>query len=259
MRLPAVAFALLLSPPAASPGQTAGEIQACMERNAPSRSASQLLEFTAVDRVGGERVSRAKVLAKKLDDGLRRLRLRFVRPIDLRGSALLIIETGADANDMFLYTPELRKTKRVTADAASGSLFGTDFSYEDFERWQGLNRPGRTERRPDAVVAERPCHVLETLPAADSSSAYESIVSYVDRETCVVLRSESFEAGGRLRKVLTVDPSSVVTEAGLHMATDVVMRDLRDETHTRVVVEDLEVDRELSDREFLVSRLGRSR
>jgi hypothetical protein len=261
-RLAGVAWLLLLPAAAAGLGdaeEAVAEIRTCIESNIPRTSSEQIIEFTKVDRVGGKRVSRAKILGKRFADGLRRIALRFSKPPDLRGACLLVMETTRPTNDMFLYTPELRKVKRVTAEGAGGSLFGTDFSYEDFERWQLLNKPGQHVRRENSAMNGRPVYVLETQPAAESGSSYEVVVSYVDQKTCVVLRSESFEPGKRLRKVFTVDPESIIEEGEVHVATEVNMQDVRDETHTSVTVEDVSIDREIPDREFTLSRLSRCR
>ncbi len=258
-----VGLTLLLATPvsAAPDGESEGvaEVQRCIERNVPAHTSEQTIEFVSIDRVGGKRMSRAKVLAKRFDDGLRRVLLRFTKPHEIRGSSLLIIETESGSNDMFLYTPELRKVKRVTADGAAGTLFGTDFSYEDFERWHLMNKPGERTRLPDTKLEDRDVYVLESRPEDNTGSAYERIVSFVDRETCVVLKTESYERGARLRKVLTASPDTIMKEAEIHVASEITMRDVRDQTYTNLVVEDLSVDREIEDTEFAISRLSRRR
>ena len=243
------------------PTRPVEEVTDCVRSNAPERSSVQLVEFTAVDRIGGERVSRAKILGKKFeDDGLKRLLMRFTKPLDVRGAAFLAIEQGERNPDMFLYTPAIRTVKRVTGQAGGGKLFGTDFSYEDFVRWQGLNQPSESRRLPDAVEAGQPVWVVELLPDPNSASDYERVVIFVDQETCVSLKTESYEGGDTPRKVLTANPEQLLEEGGVWFATELLMRDLRDETHTRVVIEDVEVDRDLKDNMFSASKLpGRGR
>ena len=82
-------------------------------------------------------------------------------------------------------------------------------------------------------------------------------MSYVDKETCVVLKSESYEAGDRLRKVLTAKTEQMFEENGVHAPSEVEMNDVRDQTRTVVAIEDLEVDGEVDSRSFEVSELGR--
>ena len=132
------------------------EVLQCQRKNFSVKTSEETIEFTQIDRVGGERTTRAKLYAKKGEDGLRKLLLRFSRPPDLRGSAYLLLENESGRNDMFLYSPDMGRTRRVTTHMAAGSLFGTDFSYEDFERLQGLADNTKNERRPDAVVGDRP-------------------------------------------------------------------------------------------------------
>jgi outer membrane lipoprotein-sorting protein len=228
----------------------------CMERNLSAKSSGQFVEFVAVDRTGTEQSSRAKIYGKRLDDGFRRMKLRFSKPPYMRDSEFLVIETDRKP-DAFLYTPDLRRSKRITGRGSGGGLFGTDFSAEDLERWQGFNRPGKTKREPDAEFEGRPVHVLSTYPEDEANSSYQKVTMFVDKETCVVLKTESYETETSLRKVLTANPRTLLREAGIWVATDLVMKDLRDETQTRVTVEDLEIAREIPDDLFMVGRMGR--
>ena len=244
----------------AVPGGPVDEVLDCVKQNTPEQSSVQIVEFTAVDRIGGERVSRAKILAKRFAaDSMRRVLLRFTKPLEVRGSALLAIEQDSGSPDMFVYTTEMRKTKRVTGQAGGGKLFGTDFSYEDFARWQGLNQPGASRRLPDAVESGQPVWVVETRPEKEEESGYERVVFFIDQETCVALKTESYERGDTPRKILTADPEQLLEEGGVWFASELTMRDLRDETHTQVVVEDVEVDRGLRDSDLSLSKLERRR
>jgi len=242
--------------PAKDPGVE--EVRDCLRRNLPKTSSSQTVQFKSTDRIGGERVFRGKLLGAVLEDGLRRAKLCINQPPEMRGSEVLSIESNdARPPESFLYTTELRKTKRITGEGAGGSLFGTDFTYEDMQRFQQLNRPDRYERLPDAEVEGRPVYVLQSKPIDSATSAYTKVVSYVDKDTCVVLKSESFEGDDRLRRVLTAKPDGMFEENGIHAPAEVVMKDVRDETQTTVSVEEFEVDGTVDARSFQQSTLGR--
>ncbi len=235
---------------------SAEAVTECMARNIPQKTSLQTVEFRAKDRVGGERITRAKIYGKRFDDGLRRILMRFFKPNDINGAAFLMIEKD-ERNDMFLYSPELRRTRRVTSHNASGSLFGTDFSYEDFERLQGLDKRGRVERLADGSVAERPVHVVEIYPAELEVSSYEVVRFHVDQQTCVTIKTESFEKGHKLRKVLTATPESLAESGGIWIAREILMKDLKDETETRLIIEEVEIDLDISDKRFRLAELER--
>lgn len=233
------------------------EARACAERNLPEKTLELTATFTKVDRVGGERVSSARIIGKKLADGLHRVVLRFEKPIDVRGTAMLMIENANGPSDFYVFSPDERRVRRV-ASRGSGGLFGTDFSYDDFENWRGFSRRGSMERLPDAVEAGRAVYVLSTNPAAEDGSTYERVNTFVDRETCVVLRIDSFEPGEKLRKVLRADPASVKTAGEISFATEVVLEDVLDQTSTRVQIEKVGVDVDIPDRKFRPADLSGS-
>jgi hypothetical protein len=247
----------LLLPLAAAAEDPVQQVRDCLKRNLPKKSSVQTMQFIAVDRIGGQREFRAKMLGMKVADGLRRAKLCISHPPEMRGSELLSVETPGGAPDSFLYTPELRKVKRITGEGVGGSVFGTDFTYEDLQRWQQLNRPESHERLPDSDLGGRPVYVLSTTPSNAAQSSYTKVLSYVDQKTCVVIKSESFENGDRLRKLLTAKPDEMLEENGIYAPTEVVMKDVRDQTQTTVVVEDLEVDGDVDERSFQSSALGR--
>ena len=68
--------------------------------------------------------------------------LKVLEPPDLRDTGVLFIEKKDDPADMFIYLPDLEKVRRVTTRMLSGSLFGSDFTYEDFQQIQGMAREG---------------------------------------------------------------------------------------------------------------------
>ena len=127
------AGAFAIEAASAAPTLSLEEVIACMERNEPPETSIQTIEMRTRDRVGSERSIRAKIYGKRFEEGLRKLLMRFYEPEDLRGTGMLILEQKT-RNDIFLYMPELGRTRRVSASSAAGSLFGTDLSYEDFVR-----------------------------------------------------------------------------------------------------------------------------
>ena len=226
-----------------------GPAKACLERNAPKTTISFRAEFTKVDRVGGERTNRADVIGKQMGDGLRRIVVRFDKPPEMRGTAMLMIESATGPSDFYVYSPDERKVRRVQGRGNSG-LFGTDFSYDDFENWRTFQKHGKTERLADATLAGRPVYVVESAPAPGEQSMYEKVVTSVDRETCVVLEIDSYEPGGKLRKVLRADPAKVQAVGALNVATAFELEDKIDETKTRVALSQVKLDAALPDSRF---------
>jgi hypothetical protein len=264
MRTP-LALSLLLA--AAAPGAvgaleavsaSAEEVDRCVRSNMPIETSLQTVQMVARDRIGSERTLRSKIYWKRFDDGFSRVLARFSEPTDLDGAGFLLLEKEG-RNDMFLYMPEVRKVRRVNAQTMKGSIFGTDFSYEDFERLQGVSGPETLERREDSTLeGGRVVLVIAGEPPPDAGSGYERVVSFVDPDTCIPLKTEMYEPGDKLRKVLTVDAESIEQHGESWIPRRMVMRDLRDGTETSLVVESVEFGAKIRDRMFSLTELEKS-
>ncbi len=258
-RMLALALGVAVCAAPAAALETVDEIEACMKRNFPEKTSVQTIVLTSQDRIGATTTMRAKIYWRKGDDGKSKVVLRLSDPPDMRGSAILVLEKK-DQPDMFMYLPELQsvpgsggRVKRITGRMMSGSMFGTDFSYEEFQRLQQIEGESYTsERLPDADVGGRAAYVIQstwTGPAADKPAVDRTVVR-VDRENCVPLEMEFFERGDQLRKRLTTDTSKIEAMGARHIARRMEMSDVRDGTKTELVVEEIELEADLSDSVF---------
>ena len=218
--------------------------RACLEKNTPAISSMQTVELRARDRSGYEQILQADAYWKRFSDQQSKILMYFHEPVDIRGARFLIIE-NTPQNDMYMYMPGLFKVRKITSKRISSSILGTDFSYEDYERLHGIFTDLKAEQYPDEVLDGRPVHVINSYP--DGDSGYEKIKTYIDIETCVALKTELFENGHQLRKTLTVDPADIKKEGDIHVPHALLMKDLRDKTETRMVIQEIRTDVPLED------------
>lgn len=236
---------------------TAQEIQHCVQRNFPDDSMIQTLKMVSLDRLGVERVLEAEMWwQKNQDTRLSNVLMTFDNPPELRGASVLVIEKKPQ-NDMFMFLPELGKTRRITSQMVQGNMMGTDYSYEDFQRMQGLLSGLESKRLPDETIAERKAFVTESAPA-DGSSEYSRIRSWIDHETCVPLQVEFFgKDSPEPVKRMTTKPDSVSKEKTGWFPREIAMKDLRTETATTIVIEKLQVSVPIERKRFSQSELER--
>ena len=233
------------------------QVSECAGRNVPVTSSIQGLEMRARDRIGSERTLRAKVWWKRFPDGYTRVLATFSEPSDIEGSGLLMIQIDGPTQ-MFLYAPEIRKTRRVTSQMLKGKIFGTDFSYEDFQRVQGAGTAEDMVRLPDSEVDGVEVYVMEGHTPPEAGSAYERSLSFIDKRTCVPIRTELYEKGGSLLKVLIAPPDRIEDTEGMWLPRELVMQDVRDHTQTTLVIESIEVNKKIPNKLFRFDRLERT-
>ena len=193
---------------------------------------------------------------QRSEDGLLKLSAKLDEPADMRGSAFLLVEKPKH-RDMFSYLPELRKTRRITSRSVSGSLFGTEFSYEDFQHLQSLGRASSRERLPDLDIAGRKVYVVSSQPPKDSGSAYTRIVSRVDQETCVPLEVDFYGEAEAPVKQLRVSADSLTQAGKVWVPKQATLKNLENGRESRLAVEKIKFDIELPKALFSQFRLER--
>lgn len=230
-----VLAAMLCCPMAAFAADPAlDELTSCMRANIPQTVRIQSVEITAVDRVGGERRLKGKLFGTREKDRAR-VMMRIESPQDLAGAAYLVRE--ADPSDeTYLYLPAIQKVRRISGGQLDGQLWGTDLSYNDLKQLQNAFTGSAAVLEPAMETYEgRAVRAVSFTPRVEDGSRYKQVRALVDRKTCVALKVEFIEPGG-VRKVLTVAPGDLKQSGPHWYASKAEMNDLKNVTHTRIVV-----------------------
>lgn len=104
-------------------------------------------------------------------------------------------------SDQWMYLSAMGKVKRIVSgsdnEAKSGTMFGSEISYEDVE-------PTHVEDYVYKLIKEetfagRPCWIIESRPKPHRArkSNYSRSVSWIDKERDLVLQSQLYDRSGR--------------------------------------------------------------
>ena len=156
-------------------------------------------------KTGKKRIRKLKNFAKLKPDNINEKRLiRFLYPSDLKGTGFLVIEYPQGDDDMWLYLPTLRKSRRKLASNKKDSFMGTEFSYGDIvaakvEEYK-YNLLGRE------VIDGSECYVIEARPANKDvlkDYGYSKRIDYISKNNFTRLKSEFFDKHEKKLKTLT--------------------------------------------------------
>ncbi len=254
-----IAIAALLPATGSPEPVSVAELEACMRAKLPALSSVQTVSLRHVDRTGGERTIEAAIFWKRNDEGLSRVRIQVYAPADDRGSAYLLIEPAKGDPEMFVYLPEIGRPRRIHPNAASGSLFGTNFNYADVGRIQDIADGTATERLPDEKLGDTSAAVVAAKLPPGAGFSYTRIVYWVDAERCVPLKIEFQDAAGAVQRRLVADPKQITKEGRGWLVRALALEDLRDQTRTELLVLEIEVEAEIKDSIFTAPDLSRRR
>ncbi|MBW2282077.1 MAG: outer membrane lipoprotein-sorting protein, partial [Deltaproteobacteria bacterium] len=162
-----------------SPAEPAGA-RRCLQRPLPERSSAQTVQIHTLEGDEIATTITARVLWKRLADGRHGGLMRLLEPPEVAGMSALVREReagavraeGARGTEIFLYLPELRRVRRVSVHQATTSLFGTAFSYADFDRIQGHAKASHVESRGKVFQTGRRAYMVVAEPPAAESMPY---------------------------------------------------------------------------------------
>ena len=125
----------------------------------------------------------------------------FQRPAKVAGTRFLTMDNASGSTDQWIYLPALKKVRRIAATESGTSFMGTDFSYDDIS---SVDRDASLDTHTllrEETVNGKACYVIQSVPK-DNSYQYSKTVSWIDRESYLIYKSEMYNRRGELAKVM---------------------------------------------------------
>ncbi len=233
------------------------EVQGCVEKNMPRLSTVQKMLLDVEER--GENIFESKLTLywRRLDDGQRRIALRFREPEDLARSSLLVHQRPRRRPEVYIYLPDHGKPRTISSRGElEGFLGRANLGIEEME----LLLEPVTEKDLRLVEAReldgRAVWVLEER-SEDEDTRYARTLSFIDQEYCIPIRAELYDQEDQLSKLLEIDPSTVKRVAESWVPQRVAFREPAEQTDTILRIEDIEVDQPLAPSLLTVESLPR--
>ena len=139
-----------------------------------------------------------------LPDGTEKRIIKFLSPADVKGTGILIFDYPEKSDDMWIYLPALRKTRRIVSKEKSKSFMGSEFSNAN------MTAPGLEDFSYSIVGEEemdgKACFKIESIPVDtkfEDQYGYSKSLSWVDKNNYLVYRIEYFDFDGELFKTIS--------------------------------------------------------
>ena len=164
-----------------------------------------VMQLTIKNSKGDKRVRKIAMVSKLFDSGKTEKRVyRFLAPADVKGTGILAFDYENKNDDMWIYLPALRKTRRIVTSERAKSFMGSEFSYAD------MNSPTLSDYNFRIVKEESVdgvnCWKIEAKPKNDAvaeDEGYSSKNVWVAKDEFTIRKAEYFDLDGELLKVLT--------------------------------------------------------
>lgn len=209
---------------------------------------------TKMEVIEGGKVTRSRSMdfRRKTAEGSDRARIDFLSPADVKGMALIIIDQPGKDADQYLYTPALRRVRRIRGSLKSQEFADSDFSYEDMERTD-------IDEADHTLVGQEPqegnvCFKIESKRKKGARSQYARYVSWIDAQTYVLRKMEMYGTDGQLLKVLRSLKAEKVLDVWTQMKLE--MENVSKKRKTLLETESVQYDVALDEQTFSTASLG---
>ncbi len=219
---------------------TANEImEASYDANKLSGSES-IMTLTIINAKGQKRVRKMASVGKLYDDGDTEKRLiRFVEPADVKGTGLLTFDYEDKDDDIWIYMPALRKTRRIVSSEKAKSFMGSEMTYADIT-------PPSVDDFTHKVLGEQKvrgadCWIIESIPKTDEiadENGFSKKVASIGKADYMARKAVFYDLDDELHKELNAfDIQEIDPENHKYQPGKMVMENKQDGRKSEVLFE----------------------
>jgi outer membrane lipoprotein-sorting protein len=240
--------------PAAGIAQTAREI---------SEKAMDVIEYASMEMVstlkifdarGSERVRRVTMATRKFGETNKTM-IRFISPADIKGTAMLIYDYKNTADDMWIYMPALRKTRRIVSTEKGKNFMGSEFTNAD------MSKPNMNEYQYKILGTEnyegKLCWKIESAcinEAVAGENGFSKKVSYIEKATYLCHKVEYYDSQGTLLKTQFIRQYKKQPD-GKYFAYQMEMKNEQNGRRSIMIIDQFQVGSKLPESAFTAAML----
>ena len=179
--------------------------------------------------------------------------IRFTRPAEVKGVALLITNYPDRTSEQWMWTPAINRERRIATQDRATRFFGTDFSFEDLEERDVEQFDYRLEG--EQTIDGEPCWKITATPRTSKRSQYKGSVYWVRKSNYTYAQIENYTAAGLARRL---SYSQVANIQGIWTPRLLEVEDPARKSRTTLRLESINYNAPLSSDQFTVQALRRA-
>ncbi len=231
-----------------------------------SRDASKLDGMEAVstlkiyDAKGRERVRQTSMASKLFESGATEKRIiRFLSPAEVRGTGMLIYDYDERNDDMWIYMPALRKTRRIISNEKSKSFMGSEFSNAD------MSAPSLEDfdyiLTGSDLVGGTDCWIVEVVPVNEDimdEVGYDRQLAWIGKQDFVFRKAEYYDEDDELfKQMISSDVRQMDTSGKKYIATRMEMSNLQNGRKSVMTIDEIQYNPDVKEEYFTLGYLER--
>lgn len=218
-------------------------------------SLSANLSLTITEKSGAIRNRTISLTSKSYPDGTEKRLIKFLEPADVRGTAMLVNDLQKVSDEMWIYLPALKKTRRIVSSEKGKSFMSSEFSNAD------MSSPTLSDftNHHTSGSGKNNQWIIESVPVSEDKEdeyGYSKKISYISMDNYQVQKMEFFNFDNDLFKVIEIR-NTYPLPGGKYMIKDMLANNLVSNRKSEIVFSNISAGINVDDSFFTLQNLER--
>lgn len=212
--------------------------------------------LTITEKNGSVRTRKLNMITKSYDDGTIKRMVKFLDPADVRGTAMLIVDNKETQDDMWIYLPALKKTRRIVSTEKGKSFMSSEFSNADMS--SGSNADFNIRHLPES--GENDVWVIENVPVSEDKAdeyGFSRKITFLDKSSLKTKKIDFYNFDDELFKTIEILATQPLEGKEGYVMTDMVARNYFNGRSSRVRFDQVNTSASIPDNTFTADNLSR--
>lgn len=230
-----------------------------------SEKANDVIAYDAMEMVstlkiydprGSVRVRQVNTFTRKFGETSKTI-IKFIAPAEVKGTAMLIHDREDADDDMWIYMPALRKTRRIVSTEKGKNFMGSEFTNAD------MSKPNMNDFQFRILGTEtyesKPCWKIESVCNDESVAAengYGRKIAYIEKGNFLCHKVEYYDTRGSLAKVQFIRNFKKQPN-GKYFAYEMEMRNEQNGRKSLIIVDKFQNGSDLPESAFTAAMLDK--
>jgi hypothetical protein len=218
-------------------------------------SIKSTISLIITEKGGMTRKRTISMVTKSYTDGSEKRMIKFLQPPDVRGTALLIIDNKNTADEMWIYLPALKRTRRIVSSENGKSFMNSEFSNSD------MTSPSLTDFAYKHLQGsgENKEWIIESRPVNSELAddyGYSRKVSYINSDNWQIKKMEFYNFDNQLFKTIIIN-NTLSLKDGKYIVQDMTAKNLISGRSSEIIMDNISTDALIKDSVFSLQNLER--
>jgi hypothetical protein len=213
------------------------------------------IKLIITEKNGATRNRTIAMTSKSFPDGLEKRFIKFIEPADVRGTSMLVVDNKSVSDEIWIYLPALKKTRRISSSENGKNFMSSEFSNADMG---SPNLADFKSRHIDGSGSNN-TYIIESVPINDDKAdeyGYTKKISYVSMDKFQVMKMEFYNFDNEHFKTIEIRSFYSMPE-GKYMVSNMIASNLVTNRKSEILFSNIAFNMKVEDSFFSVQNLER--